>query len=156
MSRYLSFALVLIVLLGLPADTHARSQLTTGPSWPPLPTPGYLPPAARGLLRNRMARHVDDTSQLLVAVVLLDRAAVREHAEEILSEPRLSRRSLDHDDLLNDRLPERFFVAQDLLRDRAAALRQAAEGTDDQAIASAFGKLAETCVACHSAYLAGR
>ena len=49
--------------------------------------------------------------------------------------------------------PERFAWLQDELRTRARALEQAARTRDGRATSRTYGALAETCVACHDAYL---
>lgn len=120
-----------------------------------LPEPDYLPQLAREYLRRRMARHARDMQGLISAVVLLDKALARDLATGIATEPRLARPfgAADEDDTLNKALPLRFFTLQDELRLRAQQVADASKADDDRALAVAFGKLAETCVACHSAYL---
>lgn len=120
-----------------------------------LPEPDYLPQLAREYLRRRMDRHARDMQTLISAVVLLDKRLARELATAIATEPRLARPTAagDEDDTLNKALPLRFFTLQDELRLRAQQVADAAKSDDDQALATAFGRLAETCVSCHSAYL---
>jgi hypothetical protein len=50
-------------------------------------------------------------------------------------------------------LPEAFFDYQDALTISVAELSAAAQLEDDIKLVEAFGKVAQTCVACHSAYL---
>ena len=76
-------------------------------------------------------------------------------ASRIASEPRLVRPIVGGEYDLNAALPETFFVLQDEARLRAQALGEASRAQDDVALAKAFGRLTETCVACHSAYLRG-
>ncbi len=121
-----------------------------------LGAPEYLSELARAMLRRRMERHGRDLSLLVHAVVLLQREVVTELASDIVAEPRLVRPIADGMDDLNAALPERFFVLQDELRDRARQLGDAAKRRDDTRLAEAFGRLTVTCVACHSAYLAPR
>ena len=118
-----------------------------------LPDPGYLPDELRPVLRNRMKRHGDDMVQLVLAVTLLKRDLVKASADRIASEPRFARPIVGSNDALNNALPERFFTLQAEVAERARALSVAAARRDDHALASAFGRLTETCVACHSAFL---
>jgi hypothetical protein len=118
-----------------------------------LPSPDYLPPLARKLLRERMMRHGDDMTQLVISVTLLRRERVKALASDIANEPRLVRPMPGDEDALNAALPNTLFVLQDELRLRAKALVAAAEKPNDPALAGAFGHLTETCVACHSAFL---
>ena len=120
-----------------------------------LPEPDYLPQLAREYLRRRMERHARDMQALISAVVLLDKDLARELATAIATEPRLARPEVagDEDDTLNKALPLRFFTLQDELRLQAQKVADAAKTDDDKALATAFGRLAETCVSCHSAYL---
>lgn len=131
----------------------AGGPRTPGDSAARLPEPDYLLPLARKVLRERMERHGRDMPQLLWSVVLLQRDVAAETADRIAKEPRVSRPPPGDDSTLNRALPERFFVLQEHLRQRAQALSEAAKGKDDSALASAFSQLTETCVACHSAYL---
>lgn len=118
-----------------------------------LPDPGYLPEELRPVLRNRMQRHGDDMVQLVLAVTLLKRDMVKSSADRIASEPRFARPIVGSDDALNNALPEKFFTLQAEVAERARSLSAAASRRDDRALASAFGRLTETCVACHSAFL---
>jgi hypothetical protein len=118
-----------------------------------LPTPDYIPETARALLRKKMERHGQDARELMFGVTLLQYDVARAAAQRISSEPRLVRPIAGGEDDLNALLPERFFVLQDESRTRAQAVATAAEKKDDKALADSYGRLVETCVACHSAYL---
>jgi hypothetical protein len=140
-----------------PGQRPRRKGVDAGLSQAEVPrNPPALPELARQLLRRRMERHGKDAPVLWTAVTLLQRDVVAELATNIASEPRLVRPTFGHTDELNTQLPERFFVLQDVVRDRAKALAQAARGGSDEELAQAFGRLAETCVACHSAFLVPR
>ncbi len=115
--------------------------------------PPALPELARQLLRRRMERHGKDSATLWIAVTLLQREVVAELSDSIAGEPRLVRPLQGNGDELNSMLPEKFFVLQDVVRDRAKQLASAARTGSDAQMAQAFGRLAETCVACHSAFL---
>lgn len=118
-----------------------------------LEAPGYLGPLARGLLKQRMARHGRDMLALTQAVIFLDREATQRLAQTIAEEPRLTRPIAGGADDLNTALPERFFVLQDELRSRAKALVEVSRTKDDASLAARFGELTQTCVSCHSTYL---
>jgi len=116
--------------------------------------PDYLSDLARQILRRRMERHGRDMLHLMTGVVLLRREVVQTIAQELAREPRITRPLPDARDELNSALPEKFFVLQDELRDRAKALEESAKGKNDKELADAFARLTQTCVACHSAFLA--
>jgi hypothetical protein len=126
----------------------------------PAPTastaPAELPELARQALRNRMGRHGKDLSLLVHSVVMLQRDLVVDLAHTIATEPRLVRPLPDGRDELNAVLPERFFVLQDELRERAQALSEAARGHDDAELGRRFGLMTQTCVACHSTFFLPR
>lgn len=140
-----------------PGRAPPRKVVDAGVSRSEVPeNPPALPELARQLVRRRMERHGRDSPTLWTAVTLLQRDVVAELATSIANEPRLVRPTFGHTDELNTQLPERFFVLQDVVRDRAKALAQAARSGSDEELAQAFGRLAETCVACHSAFLVPR
>ena len=106
------------------------------------------------VLRPRMVRHGDDVTDLMWAVLLLDRAQTHALAERVVAEPRLARAHGLHElDTVNAALPPGFFVLQDELVTRAKAVAAASRQADDRVLSKAFGQLMETCVACHAAYL---
>jgi hypothetical protein len=108
---------------------------------------------ARSVLRKRMERHGKMMTNLVEGVILLQRDVVLELAGTIASEPRLTRPIVGGANDLNAALPERFFVLQDQLRERAQALGAAAKQSDDDLLALRFADLTRTCVACHAAFL---
>lgn len=157
-----------------------------GPAASAEPTAHHLPPpdhvSAETLreLKSRMGRHGNGMSNLVGAVVLLDRPAIARLArniadEEIVAETSeaqgheaarpadRSHRQPGHKagDKSADpalpalALPRGFFAEQDALRVAAQRLALAAGGTDDKALADAFATVTRTCVACHSSYLHG-
>jgi len=129
------------------------SKKASDAKMPGLPTPDYIPETARALLRRKMERHGQDARDLMFGVTLLQYDAAKAAAQRISSEPRLVRPIVGGEDDLNALLPERFFVLQDESRNRAQAVATAAEKKDDKALADSYGRLVETCVSCHSAYL---
>jgi len=101
-----------------------------------------------------MERHGDEMVRLVIAATLLHRDKVQRFASDIASEPRLTRPLRgEPDDVLNSALPEKFFVLQDELRERAKALAQTARGTNNDELAAGVGLVLQTCVRCHSAFL---
>ena len=95
----------------------------------------------------------DVAIDLMMAVTLLQYDVAKDAATRIEQEPRLTRPVAGGEGDVNAALPERFFVLQDELRTRTKQLREAATRRDDQALATAYGRLTATCVECHSAYL---
>lgn len=145
--------LTLLAFAACATPGGGAGQKTSADEAPRLPEPDYLLPLARKVLHQRMERHGRDMPQLLFSVVLLQRDVAAETATRIANEPRIPRAPPGDDSVLNRALPERFFVLQADLRERAKALSDAAKNKDDKALARAFSLLTETCVACHSAYL---
>jgi hypothetical protein len=118
-----------------------------------LAEPDYLPPLARELLRTRMQQHGDQMMRLVMAVTLLQRERAYALATDIANEPRLTKPIAGGENDLNVALPDQLFVLQDELRSRAKAVAEAANKPSDVALAKALGRVTETCVACHSAFL---
>jgi hypothetical protein len=112
-----------------------------------------LPELARNVLRKNMLEHGDNMESLLWTALMLDHQTTELMARQILGQPRMSRPTPAAGETLNDSLPPRFFELQDALYEHAEDLRRAAEARDDMGMARAYGKLAETCVTCHSLYL---
>lgn len=142
---------------GVPATpTPAAKTEPATKAEPPrraLRAPEHVPELARQMLRRRMGRHALDVTDLFYAVLFLEHGDAQALAARVKSEPKLARPRAGDDDTVNVALPERFFVLQDELKSRAAAVELAAKARDDAKLAKAFGALTETCVACHSAYL---
>jgi hypothetical protein len=122
---------------------------------PRLEKPDYLPEPARALLRERMDRHGNDMMLLMATVLMLQYPAAEELALNIALEPKLVRPQPGDLESINRLLPVRFFELQDQLAARARSVAAAAKTGDDAKVVQAYGRLAETCVACHSAYLRG-
>jgi hypothetical protein len=97
-------------------------------------------------------------SNLIRAVVLLDRPTIRALASRIADEEivALSNKTSLERRRLN--LPQDFFAEQTALSVAARALAAAAsaDGGDDAALADGFSALTRTCIGCHSVYLHGR
>jgi len=118
-----------------------------------LPASSTIPPAARQVVRSKMARHQAQMQALVSRVVLLDDDGVARVAGEIFDEPALARPIAG--DELNGLMPERFFVLQDELRARARKLVIASGRHDRDAIADEFAGLAKGCVSCHQTFVGG-
>jgi hypothetical protein len=119
-----------------------------------LPTPEWIPLAARRIIARDMEDHGRDMSALMWSVLLLDPEGSTEFASSLASTA-FARPIARNDDTLNALLPERFFTLQDALRMRAKNLAELAGDpkTPPKALAHSFGMLMETCVSCHSVYL---
>ncbi|MFL5348419.1 MAG: hypothetical protein ACJ8AT_26785 [Hyalangium sp.] len=152
---FLSAGFLLHASAAEPAKTKSSqpSPKASDAKLPGLAAPDYIPETARTLLRKKMERHGQDARELMFGVTLLQYDIAKAAAQRIASEPRFVRPIAGGEDDLNALLPERFFVLQDESRTRAQAVATAAEKKDDKALAESYGRLVETCVACHSAYL---
>ena len=101
--------------------------------------PEPLSPAARELLKARMASHGRDMNDLVSAIMVLDYVTLA--------------RPVSHDATeLNASLPEKFFVHQDNVKVEARALADAARAHDAYRVAEQYGRLSEGCVRCHADY----
>jgi hypothetical protein len=118
-----------------------------------LPEPSWLPSEAREMLSARMDRHGEVMMMLLVSVMTLQHSDTELLAEQVAAEPRIGRPATGEKNTIGALLPPRFFTLQDELVDRAHAVADAARADDNGRIVRAYGKLAETCVSCHSVYL---
>jgi hypothetical protein len=117
--------------------------------------PEPLSPAAREILKVRMAAHARDMGDLVSAIMILDYPRVVQKAEAIASDVNLSRPITRDATELNASLPEKFFIRQDALRAGARALSSAARDLDPYRVAAEYGRLSEGCVRCHADYRPG-
>jgi len=115
--------------------------------------PERLSAVARSLIRERMQRHADQMTWLVMSTVLLDYPSAEDAAHEVATEARLARPLPAERDTLNASLPARFFDLEEDLARRAQVVLAAARAADPQALRQAVGGLTETCVACHASYL---
>jgi cytochrome c556 len=97
---------------------------------------------------------------LVRAVVLLDRRTIRSLAQRIAEEEIVARAGSPALGNARPYLPEAFFQQQEVLRAAAQDLAAAADATpetrdNDRVIAEKFAAVAQSCVACHSAYRRG-
>ena len=120
------------------------------PTLPPPQEP--LSDLARSVLKRKMGRHGSDYAELSTAVVLLRYEAVRDAAARISSEPRLVRPVAGGEDDVNASIPERFFVLQDGVRDKAQRLAAAARLRNFDEVQQGFAQLSAACASCHAAY----
>jgi len=126
----------------------ARALAAPDRAGPPQP----LSPAAREILKARMASHARDMGELVSAIMVLDHDRVAQTSDAIAADVNLSR-PVSHDATeLNSGLPEQFFVRQDELRSGARALAAAARARDPNRVAAEYGRLSEGCVRCHADY----
>jgi cytochrome c556 len=114
--------------------------------------PEPLSPAAREILKTRMASHARDMADLVSSIMVLDYGRIVQTGEAIAADVNLSRPISQDATELNATLPEKFFVRQDQLRAGAKALADAARARDPNRVAREYGALSEGCVRCHSDY----
>jgi len=141
-------SLALATLVGVVVFLHARPSAKDE-----LARPTAIPPALLSILKTKMGQHDLQMKELMTRVILLDDDGVARAAGAIFDEPSLARPILG--DELNQLLPERFFVLQDDLRNRARLLVVASSHHDRAAMAEEFAALSRSCVTCHDVYLRG-
>jgi len=115
--------------------------------------PDRLSAPTREFLSMRMKDHRVDMESLMRAVIVLDRRKAAVLSIRIAEDASLARPISGQTDLMNAQIPPRFFDLQEELRAAAREVSTAATKGSDMAIAKSFGKLTETCVACHASYL---
>jgi hypothetical protein len=122
-----------------------------------LRTPEHVSAETRTELDARMARHGAVMSNLVRAVVLLDRPTIRVLAGRIADEEVIAHAARSPHARPPLSLPREFFIEQTKLAGAARDLAVAAtDGADDRVLAERFAAVTSTCVACHSSYLHGR
>jgi cytochrome c556 len=131
-----------------PPQQEQLARAITAPERVDPPEP--LPPAARALLKDRMATHARDMSDLVSAIMLLEYSRISIRAEAIAEDANFSRPISGDATELNTQIPEKFFVRQDDLKTAARRLAAAANLHDPYKVADAYGRVSETCVRCHA------
>jgi hypothetical protein len=111
-----------------------------------------LSPAARNLLKARMASHARDMNDLVRAIMTLDYLRIEQRGDQIADDVSLGRPLTKDATELNASLPEKFFVHQDKLKVEARALADAARAGNPYRVAEQYGRLSEGCVRCHADY----
>jgi cytochrome c556 len=128
-------------------------QLTQAISTPERQAPPEpLAPAARAILKERMASHARDMGELVSAIMLLKYPEIAERADTIAADVNLSRPVTGDATELNSSLPEKFFVRQDDLKAASRVLGTSARDLNPYQVANAYGRLSEACVRCHADY----
>ena len=142
-------------LLGLlvPAIALAGDKL---PMARHLAAPQYVTANTRAELAARMGRHAEVMSNLVRAVVLLDRPTIRMLANRIADEEVVARADKSAPERMPLNLPPEFLQEQTALATAARQLAGATDSEDDQVLAQRFSAVTTTCVGCHSVYLHGR
>jgi|GEM_PF-5451541 len=148
----------LLLSLALGAFTAFALPTQAGPKARPaavrLPAPDHLSAATRAEVRGRMGRHGNTMSNLVKALVLLDRPTIATLAGRIADEEVVARVEGGGADKLKVLLPKEFFVEESSLQTNARDLAAAAASKQpDSELADRFSAVAKTCVACHSIYL---
>jgi cytochrome c556 len=136
-----------------PAQQEQLAHAIAAPDRSASPEP--LSPAAREILKTRMASHARDMGDLVSAIMLLDYPRISQKADGIAADVNLSRPITRDATELNASLPEKFFVRQDALRAGARSLAAAAREMDPYRVAAEYGRLSEGCVRCHADYRPG-
>ena len=126
----------------------ARAVETPRRTDPPEP----LSPAARELLKVRMASHGRDMNDLVSAIMVLDYLRIEQRGDQIADDVSLARPVSRDATELNASLPEKFFVHQDKVKVEARALSDAARAHNPYRVAEQYGRLSEGCVRCHADY----
>jgi len=122
-----------------------------------LRAPDHVTAETRAELDGRMARHGAVMSNLVRAVVLLDRPTIRVLAGRIADEEVVAHAARSPHAPAPLSLPREFFVEQTKLANAARDLSvAAADGADDHVLAERFATVTTTCVSCHSSYLHGQ
>jgi hypothetical protein len=150
---------VLAGLLGLQVVRAAGDVPAEAPPPPAqrLPPPEHLTPETRAEIKTRMGRHGETMSNLVRAVVLLDRPTIRTLSSRIADEELVAQNNAANRERQRLMLPPEFFTQQTALGSAARALAGAAtEARDDRALADYFAAVTRTCVGCHTVYLHGR
>ena len=111
-----------------------------------------LSPAARALLKERMASHGRDMNDLVSAIMVLDYLRIEQRSDQIADDVSLARPVSQDATELNASLPEKFFVHQDKVKVEARGLADAARAHDPYRVAEQYGRLSEGCVRCHADY----
>jgi hypothetical protein len=121
-----------------------------------LPPPEHVSHETSVEIQARMARHGEVMTNLVRAVVLLDRPTIRILANRIADEELIARVGAGREPK-HPVLPPEFFAFQDELATDARQLAEAAaDGSADRILAERFALLTRTCVSCHTVYLHGR
>lgn len=107
-----------------------------------LAEPDHLTEAQRAALKDGMGRHGDDMTDLMFAVVLLDHGTAARTADALAASP-----------AVDTGLSKQFATLQAEMKARAAQVAAAATAKDDARLSESYGRLAESCVACHRVYL---
>lgn len=151
-----------VLMVGARAAAPARAAAAPVPvpeACQALPGPAHVSPNAQAELKARMGRHGNTMSNLVRALVLLDRPTIRALAGRIADEEVVARVEGSPRGAKKLELPAQYLAEQDRLRTVAQQLAAATLEPDrdaDLVLADRFATLAHTCVACHSAYLYGR
>jgi cytochrome c556 len=111
-----------------------------------------LSPAARKLLKERMASHGRDMNDLVSAIMVLDYRRIEQRGDDLADDVTLARPLSNDASELNASLPEKFFVHQDKVKLEARALADAARAGNPYQVAEQYGRLSEGCVRCHADY----
>lgn len=151
------FRVLAIALVAAPfaSGCDRGNEVEAQPKQPPrLEREKPFPDLVRKLLRDQMVDHRSKMNQLLTAALVLDHGATETLAFELARTPPLPRRIDTSSGPIKPELVTEFITHQDSMRRAAESLAIAARARDNKLVARAYGRLAESCVGCHAAYLA--
>ena len=142
---------------GKAANQPPQIEQLTGAVTPPERTvpPEPLSKPVKALLSKRMASHVEDMSELVSAIMLLDYSRIITRGDKIAADINLARPISQDATELNASIPEKFFVRQDELKAAIRELEDAAHSANPYWVADAYGYVAKTCVRCHADFRPG-
>jgi hypothetical protein len=144
--------LALPLLLALAACSSSQPTAPAARAPTPPASREALPVVVRELLDPSMQRHGETMETLLWGAIMIDYETTASFSRWLADEPHIARPGTAPASI-NEAMPTRFFDLQDAMFDAADALTAAAQRHDDLAMGAAFGRLAQTCITCHSAYM---
>ena len=118
-----------------PPQMNQLAQAITVPDRQDPPEP--LSPVAKAILKERMASHARDMSDLVSAIMLLEYPKISARSEAIAVSVNLARPTTGDASELNASIPEKFFVRQDDLKAAARTLERAAQAVNPYQVADA-------------------
>ncbi|MBL4635307.1 MAG: cytochrome c [Kofleriaceae bacterium] len=112
-----------------------------------------LPMEVTSALKSSMLDHGDDMENLLWSTLMLDYESTSAMVDKKALAPMLSEVNTGGEGTVNRLLPSKFFSLQAELRESLGRLKSAADSKNDTELAAEYGKVAESCIRCHSVYL---
>ncbi|MDI5891125.1 hypothetical protein [Halomonas rhizosphaerae] len=144
--RWAAFALGTLVALG----TSAASQAAE-------PVRPELTPKLQGLLQKEMIQ-IEQAMQEIYSAMLQGRHAVVAEKGQSIHDSFILEQSLTDEDRqdLKAAVPQELLQMDAYLHELSASLAEAGQAQDTARQVEVYGRMTETCVACHSAYVTDR